>query len=213
MISNSKTTYSMLKGMRDFFFSVDAIMIEFCRETELSNKMAKSIFERFQHEHKLDNFSPRVLTAKLYHRELKAIIRDSDQFNQHLKLALSGQHQVTNRFFNTTVYNIQTFFDKTRIKLDNWAKNILHPLVHQVDDQRKVLEAHMSELKLIQDSDATATGRLRALKRMLSDVDDELGQCRQTLELLDKFKPVKKGSNILQFRKKKHYSKNARFPH
>ena len=212
MISNAKTTYGMLKGMRGFFFSVDAIMIEFCRETELSNKMALSIFERFQHEHKLDGFTPRVLTAKLYHRELKTIIRDSDQFNQHLKLALSGQHQVTNRFFNTTVYNIQTFFEQTRIKLDNWANNILHPLVHQIDDHRKVLETHMSELKLIQDSDATATGRLRALKRMLIDANDELEQCRQTLKLLDKFKPEHRGSNILQFRKKEHYPKRANSP-
>ncbi|MFT5521813.1 MAG: hypothetical protein ACI9IA_002418, partial [Enterobacterales bacterium] len=56
----------------------------------------------------------------------------------------------------------------------------------------KVLETHMSELKLIQDSDATASGRLRALKRMLIDANDELEQCRQTLELLDKFKPEKK---------------------
>jgi hypothetical protein len=212
MISNAKTTYGMLKGMRDFFFSVDAIMIEFCREAELSNKMAQSIFERFQQQHKLENFTPRVLTAKSYHRELKTIIRDSDQFNQHLKLALSGQNQVTNRFFNTTVYNIHSFFEQTRIKLDNWANNILHPLVIQIDDHRSVLETHMSELKLIQDSDATATGRLRALKRMLSDADDELAQCRQTLELLDKFKPERKGSNVLQFPKKKPYPKRANLP-
>jgi hypothetical protein len=125
---------------------------------------------------------------------------------------LSGQHQVTNRFFNTTVYNIQTFFEQTRVKLDNWANNILHPLVHQIDDHRKVLETHMSELKLIQDSDATASGRLRALKRMLIDANDELEQCHQTLKLLDKFKPVDKGSNILQFRKKKYYPKRANFP-
>ena len=212
MITNAKTTYGMLKGMRDFFFSVDAIMIEFCREAELTNKMAKSVFERFQHEHNLDNFTPRVLTAKLYHRQLKTIIRDSDQFNQHLKLVLSGQYQVMNRFFNTTVFNIQTYFEQTRIKLENWTNNILHPLVHQVDDHRKVLEFHMSELKLIKDNDATATGRLRALKIILSDVDDELEQCRHTLAMLDKFIPEKESCNILQFPNNKFYTKRSNMP-
>jgi len=207
MIIKAKTTYGMLKGMRELFFSVEAIMHEFCREAELSNKMSQSIFERFQHEHHLDNFTPRLLTAKLFHRELKSIIRDSDQFNQHLKLALSGQHKVVNRFFNTTVHNVHSFFEHTRNKLENWSSNILHPLVHQVDDHRQVLETHMSELKAIQDNDASATGRLRALKLILSDVDDELVQCRNTLALLDKFKPEEKTSNILQFRKKKFYSK------
>ena len=204
MIIKAKTTRGMLKGMREFFFAVDAIMIEFCHEAELSNKMATSIYEKFQQDHDLEQFDPRVLTAKLFHRELKEIIRDSDQFNQHLQLALSGQDKVVNRFFNTTVYNINNFFDRTLDKLDSWTDNIMQPLVRQVEEHRNVLESHMAELKSIRENAASANGRLRALNTIISDSEHELNLCGDTLNLLDKFQPLDKKNNILPFRRPSH---------
>jgi len=203
MIINAKTTVGMLKGMREFFFSVEAIMVEFCHEAELTNKMAESIYERFQQEHQLESFAPRTLTAKHFRQELKNIIRDSDQFNRHLKLALSGKHQVVSRFFNTTVHNISEFFDHTKTKLENWSNNILHPLVHQVEDHKITLDAHMEELKSMQRSGATAKGRLRALSTIIDDIDHELEQCKHTVNLLNQYKPKDKQSNILQFKQKR----------
>ncbi|MCP4274440.1 MAG: hypothetical protein GY781_21150 [Gammaproteobacteria bacterium] len=200
-ILNSKTTVGMLKGMREFFFCVEAIMVEFCHEAELTNKMAESIYERFQEEHNLEAFSPRTLTAKHSRQELKHIIRDSDQFNRHLKLALSGKHQIVSRFFNTTVSNIRLFFKHTESKLENWTNNILHPLTHQVEDHRRVLDSHMDELKSMQKSGATAKGRLRALNSIIDDLDHELIQCSHTIQLLNQYKPEDKESNILQFKK------------
>ena len=201
MMLEARTTVGMLKGMRAFFFNVESIIVEFCHEAELGNKMAQSIYERFQEEHKLKTFSPRTLTAKQFRHELKNIIRDSDQFNRHLKLALSGKQQIVSRFFNTTVYNIRLFFEHTESKLDNWTKNILHPLTHQVEDHRRLLDTHMDELKSIQRSGATAKGRLRALNSIIDDLDHELIQCRETIQLLEQYKPGEKESNILQFKK------------
>jgi len=201
MMLEARTTVGMLKVMRAFFFNVEAIMVDFCHEAELGNKMAESIYNRFQEEHKLKTFSPRTLTAKHFRHELKNIIRDSDQFNRHLKLALSGKQQIVSRFFNTTVYNIRLFFEHTESKLDNWTENILHPLTHQVEDHRRVLDTHMDELKSIQKSGATAKGRLRALNSIIDDLDHELIQCRETIQLLEQYKPGEKKSNILQFKK------------
>jgi len=201
MMLEARTTVGMLKVMRAFFFNVEAIMVDFCHEAELGNKMAESIYDRFQEEHKLKTFSPRTLTAKHFRHELKNIIRDSDQFNRHLKLALSGKQQIVSRFFNTTVYNIRLFFEHTESKLDNWTENILHPLTHQVEDHRRVLDTHMDELKSIQKSGATAKGRLRALNSIIDDLDHELIQCRETIQLLEQYKPGEKKSNILQFKK------------
>ncbi len=176
-------------------------MVEFCHEAELTNKMAESIYERFQEEHHLETFSPRTLTAKQFRQELKHIIRDSDQFNRHLKLALLGKQQIVSRFFNTTVHNIRLFFEHTESKLENWTNNILHPLTHQIEDHRRVLDTHMDELKSMQQSGATAKGRLRALSSIIDDLDHELIQCRETIQLLDQYKPGNKESNILHFKK------------
>ena len=199
MMLNAKSTIGILKGMREFFFNVDAIMIEFCHEAELTNKMAESIYGRFQQEHGMEPYAPRALTAKKYRSLLKNIIRDSDQFNRHLELALSGQHQVVNRFFNSTVHNISVFFEQTSEKLKNWSDNILHPLIHQVEDHKKVHDDYMIELKSIQKSGATTSSRIRALNTITDDMKHELLQCKQTLTLLDQFRPDQKRSNILQF--------------
>ena len=202
-ITQAKSTITMLNSMREFYFSIEAIMIEFCHEAELTNKMAESIYKKFQEEYELEPFTPRILTAKYFHRQLKDIIRDSDQFNRHVKLVLSSQPQVVNRFFNTTVYNITTYFEDTNVKLENWTKNIMHPLIHQVEDHRLVLDTHMKELELIHNNEANATDRINTLNTEIEDLDYEHKQCSNTLHLLDNYRPDEKSSNILQFNQNK----------
>ena len=198
----AKSTIGILKSMRQFFFSVDKIMIDFCREAELSNKMAISIYEKYQSEYGLEEFNPRRLTAKRFRSELQSLFKDADQFTSHLQLALTGQHQIVTRFFNTTVFNISEFFEKTRTRLNNWTDNVLHPLLHQINDHKRVLDHHLEELKSIQRSGASAASRLSALKLVLSDLDSEFEQCQTTLDILNQFKPNDERSTILDFRRR-----------
>ncbi len=71
-------------------------------------------------------------------------------------------------------------------------------LVHQIEDHRKTLDAHIDELKSIQKNGANATGRLRALTTLIDDIDHELVQCRHTIDLLNQYQPSDQDNNILR---------------
>lgn len=203
-MKESKSTVGMLKGMRQFFFQIDALMIDFCHEAERCNRLAESVFERFQENEENETFIPRLLTAKQYRRDLNTIFSDSDQFNRHLKLALSGKSRVVNRFFNTTVYNIARFMEDTRKKVDHWAAHVLHPLNQQLKDEKELLDSYQSELEAIRMSGSDAGGRIRALDTLLSDLEVEIDHCQATLDLLQRFKPDSEKSNIVQFKERKY---------
>jgi len=202
-MNDAKSTVGMLKGMRQFFFQIDALMIDLCHEAERCNRLAESVFERFQEHEENETFIPRLLTAKQYRRDLNQIFADSDQFNRHLKLALSGKSKVVSRFFNTTVYNIARFMEDTREKVDHWAAHVLHPLHQQLKDEKEMLDAYQEELNEIRQSGSDAGGRLKALDTLLSDLDIELEHCKATLNLLERFKPDDEKSNIVQFKERK----------
>ena len=202
-INDAKSTVGMLKGMRQFFFQIDALMIDFCHEAERCNRLVESVFQRFQEHEENETFIPRLLTAKQYRRDLSQIFTDSDQFNRHLKLALSGKSKVVSRFFNTTVYNIARFMEDTREKVDHWAAHALHPLHQQLKDEKVTLDTYQKELQDIRQSGSDADGRLKALNTLISDLDVEIEHCQATLNLLERFKPDHDKSNIVQFRERK----------
>jgi hypothetical protein len=178
-------------------------MIDFCHEAERCNRLAESVFERFQEQEENETFNPRLLTAKQYRRELNTIFSDSDQFNRHLKLAFSGKSKVVSRFFNTTVYNITRFMEETRDKVDHWAEHVLHPLSQQLRDEKDTLDSYQQELNDIRQSGSDAGGRLKGLATLLEDTDTELEHCMATLNLLERFKPDDEKSKIVQFKQRK----------
>jgi septal ring factor EnvC (AmiA/AmiB activator) len=144
-----------------------------------------------------------LLTAKRYRRELNAIFADSDQFNRHLQLALSGKSRVVSRFFNTTVFNITRFMEDTRDKVDHWSRHVLHPLSQQLKDQKATLDSYQNDLQQLKKTGSNASGQLKALETLLTDLDIEIEQCQATLELLERFKPEDEKSNIVQFQQRK----------
>ncbi len=202
-MKESKSTVGMLKGMRQFFFQIDALMIDFCHEAERCNRLAESVFARYQEQEENETFVPRLLTAKQYRRDLNTIFSDSDQFNRHLKLALSGKSRVVNRFFNTTVYNITRFMEDIRAKVDHWASHVLHPLNQQLKDEKELLDTYQQELDEIRKSGSDASGRIKALDTLLADLEIEVEHCQATLDLLQRFKPESEKSNIIQFQERK----------
>jgi hypothetical protein len=203
LMKDSKSTVGMLKGMRQFFFQIDALMIDFCHEAERCNRLAESVFEKFQETDSGESYIPRLLTAKRYRRELNAIFADSDQFNRHLQLALSGKSRVVSRFFNTTVFNITRFMEDTRDKVDHWSRHVLHPLSQQLKDQKATLDSYQNDLQQLKKTGSNASGQLKALETLLTDLDIEIEQCQATLELLERFKPEDEKSNIVQFQQRK----------
>jgi hypothetical protein len=193
----SRTSVGMMRITKRFFQAIENLMNEYCREAELSNKMAESMYTKFARDFEIDLLQPRYLKAKIYRRELQSIIDDSSQLNRNLMLALTEQSVAVKRFFTTTVSTISAFFKNLRRETRLWSREIILPLVQQVNSLRTTLESNHQELLALQKNEATVEGRLKALKNLIFELETEIHNAEQTLKRLARSEPENHTSNVV----------------
>jgi len=168
-------------------------------QAELSNRMAESIYRKFESEHGLHKFEPRLLPARGFRRRLQEFIHDADELPRLMQIALNFESVSVRRFFTTTVAQITQFLQAVRRELVSWGHNVLAPLGQQLQSQRLLVEQHLEQLETMQKTGATAAGRIRALQTLQRDLDGELANGRELLGSLRAPPPPAESSNVVEF--------------
>ncbi len=194
----SRTSVGMMRTTKRFYQAIETVMNEFCREAELSNKMAESMYGKFARDFDIELLQTRYLKGKQYRRELQHILDDAGQLNRNLLLTLTEQSVAVRRFFTSTVSNIAMFFKRVRKELRQWSHEVMLPLVQQVNSLRNTLEQNHEQLISLQQNEATVEGRLKALKTLIFELDTELQNAAKSLEKLRKSAPKKESSNVVE---------------
>ena len=196
---NASTTVGLVRAMREFFAEIDAIIGDLSHQAELSNRMAESIYRKFESEHGLHKFEPRLLPARGFRRRLQEFIHDADELPRLMQIALNFESVSVRRFFTTTVAQITQFLQAVRRELVSWGHNVLAPLGQQLQSQRLLVEQHLEQLETMQKTGATAAGRIRALQTLQRDLDGELANGRELLGSLRAPPPPAESSNVVEF--------------
>lgn len=192
------TTVGMHRVIRQFFDGLQAITGELVREAELSNKMANSIYRKFQEEHQMRLLEPKLIVSKRYLRQLEAILLESQQFNENLVLTLSEQSFMIRRFFATTVNRLLALFNHIRRDLIQWSQSVMAPLVQQLHEHRDLIDGHVQNLNALQQNGATAAGQIKALTALIAELDSELGEAhRLAAQLAQPVPPHASHSNVV----------------
>ncbi|NVJ60742.1 MAG: dynamin family protein [Gammaproteobacteria bacterium] len=194
----SKTSVGMLRTSRRFLQAIEAMMNEFCREAELTNKMAESMYVKFSRDFDVELLEARYLKAKIYRRQLQHILDESTQVNRNLILTLSEQSLAIKRFFATTVNQVLVFYKQLRNDVRQWSKEIMLPLRQQVNSLKDLLESNHQQLLALQYNEATVEGRLKALNTLVFELETEIHNSEQSLEKLRKKAPSKSSSNVVE---------------
>ena len=196
---NAHTTVGLVRAMREFFAEIDSIIGDLSHQAELSNRMAESIYRKFENEHGLNKFEPRLLPARGFRRRLQEFIHDADELPRLMQIALNFESVAVRRFFTTTVAQITQFLQAVRRELVSWGQNVLAPLGQQLQSQRTLVEQHLEQLEAMQKSGATAAGRIKALQTLQRDLDGELISGRELLASLTAPSPQAEQNNVVEF--------------
>ncbi|WP_144392337.1 dynamin family protein [Pleionea sediminis] len=194
----SKTSVGMMRTIKRFYQAIENMMNEFCREAELSNKMAESMFEKFSRDFDIELLQARYLKAKHYRRQLQNILDDADQLNRNLMLTLTEQSVAVRRFFTSTVSAVAIFFKRVRKEVRQWSHEVMLPLVQQVNSLRNTLEDNHDQLISLQKNEATVEGRLKALNALIFELETEVHNASTSVEKLRSSAPKKPTSNVVE---------------
>jgi len=136
-MSGSWTTAGMKKGM-DLFFSQskDALQIA-GRQADQTYKLVQSIYKKFQDDHGLQIEMPAPFPIEKFEAELKQLHLKGEEFRNSTMTTVSEQSFVVKKFFITLVSHARNIFVKAHQSGDEWLKDMINPLVEQIQEKRE----------------------------------------------------------------------------
>lgn len=169
-MSGSWTTAGMKNGMSVFFDNMRDAMQIVGRQSDETYKLVQAIYRKFHDDYGLRMNSPRSFPVKKYIDELDQLYLKAEEFRNSSMTTMSEQSFVVKKFFISLVSHARNIFMQANKEADSWLKEIVNPLVGQIQDKRNSIEQHMKTLSKIRES-----------KNNLESQVDELHASRKSL--------------------------------
>lgn len=183
-MSGSWTTAGMKNGMTVFFDSMRDAMQIVSRQADETHKLVQNIYRKFHEEYGLHVSAPRPFPANKYSDNLDQLYLKSEEFRNSTFATVSEQHFVVKKFFISLVSHARNIFQETQKEADTWLKELINPLVNQIQDKRKSIEQHMKTLSKIRESKNNLETQLRMLQKQRGELEGKvaaLQKMRRTL--------------------------------
>jgi hypothetical protein len=162
-MAGSWTTAGMKNGMSVFFDSMRDAMQIISRQSEETFKLVQAIYKKFHDEYGLRVSSPRLFPTKKYTDELDLLYLKAEEFRNSPVTTMSEQSFVVKKFFISLVSHARNVFIQAGKEADTWLKELVNPLVNQIQEKRNSIEQHMKTLSKIRESKNNLESQLKEL--------------------------------------------------
>ncbi|MCC6207946.1 MAG: dynamin family protein [Gammaproteobacteria bacterium] len=162
-MAGSWTTAGMKNGMAVFFDSMRDAMQIVSRQSEETFKLVQAIYKKFHDEYGLRVSSPRLFPTKKYIDELDLLYLKAEEFRNSPVTTMSEQSFVVKKFFISLVSHARNIFIQASKEADTWLKELVNPLVNQIQEKRNSIEQHMKTLSKIRESKNNLESQLKEM--------------------------------------------------
>lgn len=176
-MSGSWTTVGMKNGMAIFFDSMrDAMQIS-VRQAEETFKLIQAIYQRFHDDFGLRIPEPHMLSIQRHAETLDLLYLKAEEFRNSPSTTMTEQSFVVRRFFVSLVAQARQVFVDANAAADTWLKELVNPLVREIQAMRDSTERHLKTLGRIRES----RDSLDAQREELESMRSALGEKRAAL--------------------------------
>lgn len=184
-MSGSWTTAGMKSGMSVFFDNMRDAMQIANRQSDETFKLVQAIYKKFHDDYGLRMTPPRIFPIRKYIDELDQLYLKSEEFRNSSMTTMAEQSFVVKKFFISLVSHARDIFIQASREADSWLKEIVNPLVGQIQDKRNSIEQHMKTLSKIRESKNNLEAQLKELaddRERLRRQSQSLQKLRETLQ-------------------------------
>ncbi|MCP3851309.1 MAG: hypothetical protein GY694_13865 [Gammaproteobacteria bacterium] len=164
-MKGSWTTTGMKTGMKTLFDSISSTMDEAAKQTELTNRLVKSIYNRFQNENEDSDVRPKLFSIASYKQEIETLYQDAEEYRTSVYSTMTEQSFVIKKFFISLVSRARNLYYQLNKDADDWGRRALTPLIRQVKAHKNELKLRLEQLKKAGQSRDTITDRVSGLKK------------------------------------------------
>lgn len=164
IMSGSWTTTGMKRSMKILFEWISHTMEDATKQTEMTNNLVKSIFNRFQTENPDYEMKHKLFSILSYKQDIEALYQDAEEYRTGMYSTMSEQSFVIKKFFISMVSRARNIYYQLNKDANDWSQRALTPLVRQVNAHKNELQLRMEQLKNAGDSRDSIAHRVADIK-------------------------------------------------
>ncbi len=164
-MKGSWTTTGMKKAMKALFDDISATMQEAAKQTELTNRLVKSIYNRFQNQNEQTDIKPKLFSITSYKQEIETLYEDAEEYRTRVYSTMTEQSFVIKKFFISLVSRARNIYYQLNKDADDWGRRALTPLIRHVKAHKKELQARLDQLKKAGQSRDSISEKVMSLKK------------------------------------------------
>lgn len=196
-LTSSWTIVGMNSAIDTFFDNLKADMTALARKQEQVQIMVADIYARYESEQGLAPLDYPRFSPKEYLTRLDDLRAKSGSFRRNLRKLLTEQKATSKRFLATIVNEgsaIYRLFEKAG---RDWLNNVLMPLFQNAQEQKQLLDEHVSKLRVLANADDNAGNRIEQMEAMLQDIESQIAEVDEMIRGLRKPAPIHQQKKVI----------------
>jgi hypothetical protein len=184
-MKGSWTTTGMKSAMKKLFDDISSTMDEAAKQIELTNRLVKSIYNRFTDENEDMDVKPKLFSIALYKQEIDTLYNDAEEYRTSVYSTMTEQSFVIKKFFISLVSRARNIYYQLNKDSDDWGKRALTPLIRQVKAHKKELKSRLEQLKKAGQSRDSIADKVTELKKEAKILQKHVVELNQLLTIIN----------------------------
>jgi len=151
-MEGSWSTGGLKKSMQMFFDNMRDTMQVVSRQADQTYVVVQTIYAKFQEDGASLGTTPKMFSVKKYTDEFYKLYEEAEKFRNSPVTTMTEQSFVVKKFFISLGSHARVIVSKANQDVDNWLKEIMQPLIKQVNESKQQLEQQLETLNKINDS-------------------------------------------------------------
>lgn len=173
-LHDSWSTLGLMHVMNQFFKQMEEELDHVAMEAAMADKMVLAIYQRFKADIDARHLTPKAFNILPQREALRLVKGKLLQFCRQPKMFITEQGQVIEHFFSTFVSEVEGIQKEVYEIAMQWPDKALMPLMNYAQEQKKILENQLSELKRLASSSKEMKQQQAELKRIIEKTEEQL---------------------------------------
>ena len=173
-IKGSWTTAGLSRGMQQLIRQTAHQYQHIHKHAKQIKGLVDAAYIRFHVKHGFERRNAPELSIDQYMEAIRSLAQRSEEFCRDPLNIMTEKHFLIRKFFLSLVGEVRGIFERTRVDCEAWLRNVLAPLITQINDHKFQIERRLENIRKIHDNIDSLQERLVELESLQSALSKQL---------------------------------------
>ena len=173
-IKGSWTTAGLSRGMQQLIRQTAHQYQHIHKHAKQVKGLVDAAYIRFHVKHGFERRHAPELSIDQHLESIRALAQRAEEFCRDPINIMTEKHFLIRKFFLSVAGEARVVFERTRVECETWLRNVLAPLIAQINDHKAQIERRLENVKKIHDNIDSLQDRLSELEAMQAALSKQL---------------------------------------